>query len=1251
MRNIYLFKSLQYCSVIIFFCLSLSSDLTAQQLKITDFVVFARGSVQFGSSSFINGGSIGSYRHVETSGSIHIKGNIYSGGTVELANKNTITGRITASNSFRSTNNILSVGSGASLDGNIDILGNIKINSGTVSGKVTHPVGTIYSGPTPLGGNIIGNPMLPVLPQMPAIRNFPAAGNTIVNSTTKLTPGAYGKLSLKGKKTITFSGPGIYIFSAINNSGSENEFVFDFKNTSTGDFLIYVHGDVDLDKLDVSMVNGGSPSRIYTEIHGNGSTSYNKREAMICANGSSGGNSTRWLGTVWAPYAGIDIGAGPFKIIGALWSNEEIKISSGATIEYNPYIFCNLPNAKAGPDKQITCDLPTVKLDGSSATALAQFSWSVLNGKGVIMSGANTATPTVSAAGTYLLTVAVPGGCIATDTAVVTNIPCILPFYPPPATGKVGNLIGAELNSLYMNFGTVKDSAKTIFIILSDSVMIEVIAKQGQYQTLLALLQTAAYGMTDLVNNGPNSLIITGKYPIAGLRKLDGLPNLISYCRPLLPAVSNVGITSTQGDGVMRADFLRNGYQLNGDSVKVGVLSDSYNTIPGNPAQTDVDNGDLPGIGNSNYPLPVEVLLDYPFGRRIDEGRAMLQIIHDIAPKATLAFRTGFISAGDFAEGIRELQQNGCDVIVDDVTYITEPFLKDGLVSQAVNDVNALGVTYLSAAGNFSNKSYQAVFNPVAAPNGIAGQAHSFNASGDIFQNISLSPGVYTIVLQWQDGFTSLGEPGPQNDLDIYLTDNNGLTLFGFNRNNILGGSGDPIEILPFTVTANTQSNILIVKASGSGNIPFKYVIFRGDAIINEFNSGSSTIVGQANAEGALTIGAVRYTRTPAYGFSVPEIEAFSSYGGTPVNGIIRNKPDFTAPDGINTSVSFGSPDIDADGIPNFFGTSAAAPHAAAVVALLKQARKRYYGQNYSSAEIRALLQSTAVDMNTPGFDFISGYGFIKADAAIQRFAAATPSLIQLVVPSNITAGTIPFTVTVKGNFLSDKTQILFRGQPVSSTFINDSTITASIPVFNGNPSIQASTPCLTPTCIDGGLSNTITFFAPVKKNIMIVADNKTKRFGEALPLFTSTITIDGVPLANSGLSLSQLGINTINYRTTATSASNVNNYIIQPSLRNFDPANPIDAGLLELYIYDSVAGVLSITKMPLLVTPKDVSVTYGDPLPAIQFRYSYTDVNIPDSERATFLSNIQSGHQSTIAPNAFAYVNGRALVSGRALV
>jgi hypothetical protein len=166
----------------------------------------------------------------------------------------------------------------------------------------------------------------------------------------------------------------------------------------------------------------------------------------------------------------------------------------------------------------------------------------------------------------------------------------------------------------------------------------------------------------------------------------------------------------------------------------------------------------------------VHVLFDYPYGKKSDEGRAMMQIVHDVAPNARLAFRTGFVSAGNFAEGIKELVLDTCDIIVDDVTFITEPFFQDGIVAKAVDSVVNLGVTYFTAAGNFGNKSYEGVFNPVAPPSGLSGAAHNFSDSGtDILQHVTLPAGTYIIVLQWEDSIYSLGElPGAANDLDIF---------------------------------------------------------------------------------------------------------------------------------------------------------------------------------------------------------------------------------------------------------------------------------------------------------------------------------------------------------------------------------------------------------------------------------------------------------------------------------------------------
>ena len=92
--------------------------------------------------------------------------------------------------------------------------------------------------------------------------------------------------------------------------------------------------------------------------------------------------------------------------------------------------------------------------------------------------------------------------------------------------------------------------------------------------------------------------------------------------------------------------------------------------------------------------------------------------------------------------------------------------------------------------------------------------------------------------------------------------------------------------------------------------VRFKYILFRGgdkfEIAEAAQKKGTSTIVGHANAAGAIAVGAVRFDRTPQYN-GVLQVMSFSSQGGTAVNGVIRpDKPAFIAPNGVNTTVNLG---------------------------------------------------------------------------------------------------------------------------------------------------------------------------------------------------------------------------------------------------------------------------------------------------------------------------------------------------------
>ena len=144
---------------------------------------------------------------------------------------------------------------------------------------------------------------------------------------------------------------------------------------------------------------------------------------------------------------------------------------------------------------------------------------------------------------------------------------------------------------------------------------------------------------------------------------------------------------------------------VDGSGETIGILSDSFDTaslpFPDHAAH-DVAYGELPGPGNPcGHPTPVEVLSDFDNSAATDEGRAMAQAAHDLAPGASLAFATSEGGELAFANQITALRtQAHASVLVDDVVYPNEPFFQDGPVANAARAATVAGVPYFSSAGN-----------------------------------------------------------------------------------------------------------------------------------------------------------------------------------------------------------------------------------------------------------------------------------------------------------------------------------------------------------------------------------------------------------------------------------------------------------------------------------------------------------------------------------------------------------------------
>ena len=292
-------------------------------------------------------------------------------------------------------------------------------------------------------------------------------------------------------------------------------------------------------------------------------------------------------------------------------------------------------------------------------------------------------------------------------------------------------------------------------------------------------------------------------------------------------ATCPTGVVS-EGDAQLRAATARAMSAVNGAGVKVGILSDSFNALGGAPF--DVANGELPGAANPcGFRSAVQVLEDHD---GTDEGRAMAQIVHDLAPGATLAFRTAFNGQQDFANGIRALRDAGAKVIVDDVSYADEPMFQDGVIAAAIDDVEATGVAYFSSAANTNMivagqdvGSYEApAFRPIACPTKVAA-----NGEADCHD---FDPGAGTSAT---DQLTVPGDTGfDENEVRVALgleraavrhhdrlrplsrSTSSGAIVANTIVDNIQ--SGEASEILDFSNTTSSAKNYQLVIAPVRGD-------------------------------------------------------------------------------------------------------------------------------------------------------------------------------------------------------------------------------------------------------------------------------------------------------------------------------------------------------------------------------------------------------------------------------------------------
>jgi hypothetical protein len=468
------------------------------------------------------------------------------------------------------------------------------------------------------------------------------------------------------------------------------------------------------------------------------------------------------------------------------------------------------------------------------------------------------------------------------------------------------------------------------------------------------------------------------------------------------------GIAYTIGDILQRTDLLRGESLAAGAGVKIGVISDGYDGLI--DAQ---DNGEL----------PLDVVVNPNLASAGAEGTAMLEIIHDIAPGAELLLSGTGATAdssrsapGRFIEAVDWLVSQGATVIVDDKFFGTEPFYSDGIVARHIQNLidnppdhdndpltPPLEILFVTAAGNHAERHMGGVFDIAehTFADGTTRQLHFFDGIDPFLtfaSNPSPAAAPHWLALNWNEPYDETVFPW----FRLMLVDPvNNLPVARVAADEISSSQ----SILRFTQSKPSPAT-LAIEYLGPDPAPtglaFSLVASEsippeGTRVFGAPSDSTDSIWGHAALADVLTVGAVNVDNPSQVAPYSARGPATIHGGGTP-----RNVLDVVAGDLVQVSGAGGFP------VP-FRGTSAAAPHVAAMAALLMQL---YPDANRDA--IRDAIARSAADIGSPGYDQVSGYGVADAvaadvlmDAVFDRAVLAPPPAAPAASPIALSGGNL----------------------------------------------------------------------------------------------------------------------------------------------------------------------------------------------------------------------------------------------------
>ncbi len=154
---------------------------------------------------------------------------------------------------------------------------------------------------------------------------------------------------------------------------------------------------------------------------------------------------------------------------------------------------------------------------------------------------------------------------------------------------------------------------------------------------------------------------------------------------------------------------------VNGTGVTVGAISNGVANLAASQARNELPAVNVISAGSG------------------DEGTAMLEIVHDMAPGAALAFHASGSGTAGHVTAVQNLVAAGVNVIAEDLAFDAQPAFQQGVVANAREAAAIAGVSVHSSSGNRgqNHTARVAAVGTGGGPDGKSGAVHRLHRAAD----------------------------------------------------------------------------------------------------------------------------------------------------------------------------------------------------------------------------------------------------------------------------------------------------------------------------------------------------------------------------------------------------------------------------------------------------------------------------------------------------------------------------------------